>query len=225
MPTFMQIIEILKGLDTQLFLLINGLHSPFFDNFMWIVSTKFSWIPLYLSVLYLLIRTHKKESIWIILSIVLSIVISDQLASGLLKELVKRLRPSHVDDLKSVIHLVKGYEGSLYGFASSHAANSVGFALLTSLIFTDRFYSLSMLFWALLVSYSRVYLGVHYPGDILGGIVIGTSAAFFCYWLIYKIKPQLLTHKVLRPRESHTIIPLSILVLSLLTIAVYSFVG
>ena len=203
----MQIIEIIKGFDTRLFLIINGLHSSFFDNFMWIVSAKLTWLPLYLSVLYLLIRTFKKDSVWIILSVILCIVISDQLASGLLKELVKRLRPSHVENLKSVIHLVKAYEGGLYGFASSHAANSAAFALISSLILKDRLYSISVIFWVLLVSYSRIYLGVHYPGDILGGITIGVLAAFFCYYLLFKLRPQNLKKQDFAYQKTQKTIP------------------
>ncbi len=220
----MHIIELFKGLDTHLFLIINGLHSSFFDNFMWAVSAKLSWIPLYLSVLYLLIRTFKKDAFWIIVSLVLCILISDQLASGLLKELVKRLRPSHVDSLKSVIHLLKGYEGGLYGFASSHAANSAGFALITSLIFRNRLYTFSILAWALLVSYSRIYLGVHYPGDILGGMAIGVLAALLCHGLIQKFKPQLLTNSKAIIKKTQTIIPIGVLLLSLLSLLIYSFI-
>lgn len=221
----MTIIEIVKSLDTHLFLIINGLHSSFFDNFMWVVSAKLTWIPLYLSVLYLLIRTFKKNALWIILSVVLCILISDQLASGLLKELVKRLRPSHMESLKSVIHLVKGYEGGLYGFASSHAANSAAFALITSLIFRNRLYTLSMVGWTILVSYSRVYLGVHYPGDILGGMLIGILAAYCCYWLIRKIKPQLLTYQPSSNEKTQSIIPVGVLLLSLLSMLIYSIIA
>ena len=219
----MQVIEIIKGFDNQLFLLINGVHSPFLDTFMWAISAKLTWIPLYLSLLYLLIRTFKKDAAWIILAVVLCIVISDQVASGLLKELVKRLRPSHVESLKSVIHLVKGYEGGLYGFASSHAANSVGLAVITSLIFRNKLYTLSILGWALLVSYSRIYLGVHYPGDILGGMLIGVLSAFFCYGLLNKIKPVILTNPdTIKKKQS--LIPVWILSLSLVSILIYSFV-
>lgn len=221
----MHIIDLIKGLDTQLFLIINGLHSTFFDNFMWIVSAKLSWIPLYLSVLYLLICTFKKNAVWIILSVVLCIVISDQVASGLLKELVKRLRPSHVDSLKSVIHLVQGYEGGLYGFASSHASNSAGLAVITSLIFRNRLYTLSIFSWALLVSYSRIYLGVHYPLDILGGITIGVLSAFFCYGLIQKFKPQLLSNPNVITEKTQTIIPVGVLLLSLLSMLIYSIIA
>jgi len=221
----MHVIEIIKDLDTQLFLAINGLHSSYFDNFMWVVSAKLTWIPLYLSVLYLLIRTFKKDSIWIILSVILCIVISDQVASGLFKELVKRLRPSHVDNLKAVIHLVKGYDGGLYGFASSHAANSAGLAVITSLIFRNRLYTFSMLAWALLVSYSRIYLGVHYPGDILGGMAIGVMAALFCFFILNSLRLQVLKKQNYSADNTQKFVPIIVLSLSLIGMVVYSFVG
>jgi undecaprenyl-diphosphatase len=221
----MNIIELIKHLDIQLFLIINGLHSPFFDNLMWVVSVRLTWIPLYLSVLYLFIVYFKKDAIWIILSVILCIVISDQIASGLLKELVKRLRPSHVESLKSVIHLVKGYEGGLYGFASSHAANSAGFAIITSLIFKDKFYTVSLLLWTFLVSYSRIYLGVHYPIDILGGVVIGTSIALFCFWLIQKFRPEILKNNSVKTKKITTKIPIIVLLTSYFGIIIYSIIS
>ena len=221
----MHIIEQIKGLDTHLFLIINGLHSSFFDTFMWALSAKLTWVPLYISLLYLLIRTFKKDAAWIILSVVLCIVISDQLASGLLKELVKRLRPSHVHSLKSVIHLVKGYEGGLYGFASSHASNSIGLAVISSLILRNRLYTLSIVGWAILVSYSRIYLGVHYPGDIFGGMVIGVSSAFLCYGLIQKFKPQLVSGPKVETESTQTIIPVGVLFLSLVSMLIYCFIA
>src|ERR1035437_9403817 len=99
----MNLMEIIKQLDTNLFLTINGFHSPFFDQFMFAVSYKLTWIPLYASVLYVLIKHWKREAIWLVLALVLCIVISDQVASGMLKHMVKRLRPSHVDELKGII--------------------------------------------------------------------------------------------------------------------------
>ena len=184
----MHLIELLKQLDTNIFLSINGLHTSFFDGFMYAVSAKFTWIPLYISVLYILIKQWKKEAVWLILALVLCIVISDQVASGLLKHLVKRLRPSHVDDLRGLVHLVRDYSGGMYGFASSHASNTVGFALLSSLILKQRNYTFAIFSWAIITSYSRIYLGVHYPGDILGGALIGSLAALLCYWVLRRYR-------------------------------------
>lgn len=219
----MNLIDNLKLWDTNLFLFLNGIHAPFFDSLMYIVSEKFIWIPLYISVLYVLIRHWKKESIWLIIALILCIVISDQVSSGILKDLVKRLRPSHVEDLKGFVHLVRGYSGGKYGFASSHTANAFGFALLSSLIFKRNIYTYCIFVWAIITAYSRIYLGVHYPLDILGGVIVGVSAALGCFWIIGKYRPSLMLQAVDDGIEKSTIMfPIAILVLSFLGIIVYS---
>jgi len=219
----MHLIELLKQLDTNIFLSINGLHTSFFDGFMYAVSAKFTWIPLYISVLYILIKQWKKEAVWLILALVLCIVISDQVASGLLKHLVKRLRPSHVDDLRGLVHLVRDYSGGMYGFASSHASNTVGFALLSSLIMKQRNYTFAIFSWAIITSYSRIYLGVHYPGDILGGALIGSLAALLCYWVLRRYRSAQLVHNNKRTTaEFDKTIPVWVLGAIFLGIITYS---
>lgn len=215
----MNLIEILKSWDTNLFLFLNGHYSSFFDSFMFAVSDKLVWIPLYASVLFLLIKYWKKDSIWLILALILCIIISDQVASGILKELVRRLRPSHAENLKGLVHLVRDYSGGNYGFASSHAANSFGFALLSSLIFKRKIYAYFIFSWALITAYSRIYLGVHYPGDVLGGILVGTLAALLCFWSILKFRPE-----ILKPEKPDAKIPVMVLLLSFLGIIIYSIV-
>jgi len=219
----MHLIELLKQLDTNIFLSINGLHTSFFDGFMYAVSAKFTWIPLYISVLYILIKQWKKEAVWLILALVLCIVISDQVASGLLKHLVKRLRPSHVDDLRGLVHLVRDYSGGMYGFASSHASNTVGFALLSSLILKQRNYTFAIFSWAIITSYSRIYLGVHYPGDILGGALIGSLAALLCYWVLRRYRSaQLVNNNERTTAEFDKTIPVWILGFIFFGIIAYS---
>jgi len=217
-------IDTLKLWDTYLFLFINGFHAPFFDGFMYAVSYKLTWIPLYISVLYLVIKHWKREAIWVILVLILCIVISDQVSSDILKNLVKRLRPSHAEHLKGLVHLVKEYGGGKYGFASSHAANAFGFALLSSLLIKRRLYTYGISVWAVVTAYSRVYLGVHYPLDILGGIMVGSLAALGCYWIVLKFKPDIVQPN----RENESIknsdirIPVIVLISCYLGICVYS---
>lgn len=218
----MNLIEILKQLDINLFLAINGLHTSFFDQFMFAVSYKLTWIALYASVLYVLIKHWKREAIWLVLVLILCVLISDQVASGMLKHLVKRFRPSHAEQLNGLVHLVNNYAGGMYGFASSHAANAFGFALLSSLLFKQKTYTYSIFAWALITAYSRIYLGVHYPLDILGGALVGVLAALICYWLISKYRPSLNKHEADNAIEKSTImVPVSVLSLSFIGIIIY----
>ena len=219
----MNLTDIIKLCDTNLFLLINGFHSSFFDGFMYAVSEKFIWFPLYISVLFVLIKHWTKESIWLVLIFILCIVVSDQVSSDILKNLVKRLRPSHVENLKGLVHLVNGYTGGKFGFASSHAANAIGFATLSSLVLNKRIYTYSIFAWAIIIAYSRIYLGVHYPLDVFGGILIGVIAALGCYWLIVKFRPSLIQPNVNVTIEKQVImVPVLVLYISYSGIIVLS---
>lgn len=217
----MYILESLKAFDTNLFLLLNGLHSGFFDGVMFAFSAKFTWIPLYISILYVIIKQWKSKSVWIIAALVLCIVICDQVSSGIIKDLVQRPRPSHAENLKGLVHLVRDYSGGRFGFVSSHAANTFGFALLSSLIFRRKSYTISIFSWAAITAYSRIYLGVHYPFDILGGMIVGVSAAIFLFWLLKKYRPNVL-HSGKKISDLETIIPEITLGISLIGIIFYS---
>lgn len=188
----MNLFESLLLLDKNLLLAINGFHSSFWDGVMFGISAKLTWAPLYIAVLAVIIRNWKRESIWLVIALLGCIVISDQISSGLIKEQVQRLRPSHAPELRNMVHLVNGYSGGQFGFVSSHAANSFGFAFLSSTLFRNRKYTSLIFCWAVLVSYSRMYLGVHYPLDILGGALVGVLAALACYYAIIKLRPSLL---------------------------------
>jgi undecaprenyl-diphosphatase len=144
--------------DISLFLLVNSANTPFFDHFFWFFTQKFTWIPLYIVLLIIFYKTNKKECVWIIIGIVLSVLLADQIASSILKPLVARYRPSHDVSLSDSIHLLNNYKGGLYGFVSSHAANSFCLALFTSLLFKNKYLSISIFSWALLNSYSRIIL-------------------------------------------------------------------
>jgi undecaprenyl-diphosphatase len=211
-------IESLVAMDKSLFLAINGANNLFLDGVMYAISAKFTWVPLYLAVLYVVIKQWKKEALWVILSLVVCILISDQVASGVIKNLVHRLRPSHLASLSGMVHLVKDYSGGLYGFASSHASNSVGFAVLSSLFLRNRKYTVVISFWAILVCYSRIYLGVHYPLDIIGGALVGTGAAAVCLYVVKLYRPSLFENN----GEINTIIPIAVVIASSAALIVYS---
>jgi len=180
-------LDAIKQIDQSVFLALNSCHSSFFDSFFWWISNKYIWIPLYLFILILIVRKYKKQSWIIILSAILVIILTDQTSVHLFKNVFMRYRPSHNIDLHGLVHIVNNYRGGLYGFVSSHAANSFGIAVFSALFLKNRWYWLFILLWAMLVSYSRIYLGVHYPLDILCGAALGTSIAFLVFIILNKL--------------------------------------
>lgn len=186
-------INTLEKWDQSLFKFLNGMHNEFFDFLMPWISDKYIWVPLYALLLYGMIK-HTDYKWWqVILAIILLITISDQLASGLLKPWIGRLRPCYEPSLEGVVHLLK-YCGGKHGFASSHSSNSFATAIFSIYLLKDRFPKTKWLIaWAALVAYSRIYLGVHYPGDVIAGALIGWLAAYVVHWILNKLKTQKLT--------------------------------
>lgn len=176
-------IEYLNGIDADALLAVNGLHDMFQDAFWWMVTAKWSSLLLVLALAWILLHQNRRHALLVLAMLVLSILVADQVSSGLIKHLVERLRPTHDPSLESMVHVINGYRGGLYGFVSSHAANSFAVATLIALVMRHRVVTLSMFTWALLQCYSRIYLGVHYPGDILGGIIVGVLAG----WLVWQL--------------------------------------
>ena len=170
--------------EEKLFFLINGTNSYFLDNTMWLFSDLKIWIPIALVlIINLIYKTSWIKSLSILVAITVVFVLCDQFSSHLIKPLFERARPTHYPGIMESVRTLNGYTGGRYGFISGHAANSFGFAMFTLLLFRNRYYTIVILIWAALISYSRVYLGVHFISDItagaISGIIIGT--------IIYKI--------------------------------------
>ena len=180
-------LELLNQIDTSVFLFLNRIHNDFFDFLMYWITKQETWYPFYLAIVFWMFWKYKVKAILPFLIIILGIAISDQVTSGFMKPFFERLRPCHDPDINHLVHVVTGCGGQ-YGFASSHASNSFLLAFILFFFFQKQFKYLWLIFiWAAIVSYSRIYVGVHYPGDILVGGIIGYLAALFLYWSYSKI--------------------------------------
>lgn len=182
---FKEFILWLSDIDARLLLIVNGAHSPFFDSVMWCISGRWIWVPFYAVLAYLLFRrmSWKRASICLV-TIGLIILAADQTCATLIRPEIGRLRPANLNNpLSSFVHVVNGYRGGRYGLPSCHAANTFALAVFMSLVIRHKWFTVMMFSWAFVVSYSRMYLGVHYFGDLFCGATIGSLFAVLFYYL------------------------------------------
>ncbi len=172
----MGLLRTILNWDKDLFLYLNGFHSDFWDTIMLLVTRKETWMPLFAVILYYLIKNYRSKAIIIVIALVLLILAADQI-SGLMKIGFQRLRPVHDPAIEHLAHNVLR-KGGLYGFVSSHAANSVALLVFLSAIFKRRSFFVLMLVWSLAFMYSRIYSGVHYPLDIVFGALLGWGVGY-----------------------------------------------
>ncbi|WP_339923211.1 phosphatase PAP2 family protein [uncultured Cyclobacterium sp.] len=181
-------IESILNWDEQLFLFLNQIHASWLDPLMLAITGKYIWIPLYAFLLYLIFREYKGNGLWYLVGLIIVIWMADQFTSGFMKPYFERLRPCHDPRWQDIILNYSGC-GGRYGFASSHAANTFALAAFLYKVGKNRIPGFSWLFlWAAIVSYSRIYLGVHYPLDILVGASIGVFIGWLIYWATVKVK-------------------------------------
>lgn len=171
--------------DAEIVCWINGHYAEWLDAFMWTVSRAKTWLWLYILLVGLVVYKFRNWKVVLFILVAFGIVVglSDFTCSGILKPLVCRLRPTH-DPAVDPIRLVYGYIGGLYGFCSSHAANTMSVALLFSLLYRNKIATAGLMTWVALNCYSRMYLGAHYPSDILVGLLIGAAYALPAYWAL-----------------------------------------
>ena len=191
-------IEAINKFDHQLFLLIHQWRNLFLDETMPFITSKWIWIPLYVILIYLIWKRFSNQTLTIIITICVLILLSDQ-TSNLIKNEVARLRPCHDPTLQQLITTPAGC-GGFYGFVSAHAANSFALATFLFLLSSAQkgFSNVkkrgvwALLFpWALLICWSRIYVGVHFPFDLLGGCLVGAFYACMLY-MIYQKMPKVL---------------------------------
>ena len=173
------------NIDLSILYWINGHYNDWLDVFFWYVSRSNTWIPLYALLVGLMAWKYRswKTVILILIGFGIAVGLSDWTCSGVLKPLVCRLRPTHEPGIDP-LHLVRGYTGGRYGFCSSHAANTMSVALLFCLLYRNKIATVGLMTWVALNCYSRMYLGVHYPSDIMVGLLMGSLWAVLVYWAL-----------------------------------------
>lgn len=176
--------EKLDILDHELFLAINSNHSPYLDRFMVIISSKILWTVVLLLVGFIIYRNRKRiiDVIFYFLSVFTAMGIT-----YIVKFFVLRPRPIHIEAWEGKIHAIGSYSEEHYSFFSSHASSSFAIAIFAFLILkTQRLYGIIAIIWAALVSYSRIYIGKHFPGDVMVGILVGSFVAYLSYLFLVK---------------------------------------
>ncbi len=192
-------------MDQELTLSINEWHNESWDMIMWHVSHGFTWVAGALMLLYLILKTkpNYKEAVIFLLFVAVMILCADQLCN-LFKYGVQRFRPcwETADNYKEYIHIVNGDRGGKYGFFSAHAAIFFGLAFMSSRLFKNKAYTIAIYLTAAIVSYSRIYLGRHYLGDVLVGAAAGTLVAWAVWYFYGKFRDKLMkTHKRNKKKE------------------------
>lgn len=180
-------LETLQNIDSSIFLFFHSLfRSEFMDNIMWYVSDRWIWVPMYIAVCYWMsTRIGWRRAIVYALAIGVAVAFADQMCATFIRPVVERLRPSNImNPLSDSVTIVNEYRGGAYGFPSCHAANTFAFAVFMSIICRQRAVLTWMFVWVGLNCLSRMYLGVHYPGDLIAGAFVGTGCAWFVWWLL-----------------------------------------
>lgn len=220
-------IEWLESVDASIFMTLNGLHCAYLDEVMQIVSGKFVWIPMYAALLYVVVRNFNwRQSLVICLGIAIAIALADQTCSTLIRPIIGRLRPANLDNpISQFTHIVDGYRGGANGFPSCHAANSFALAVFMTVVLRRRAIVLTLFVWALLNSYSRIYLGVHYPGDLLAGFVVGSLMGLVIAYIVQVVNKKIGIIRSEAPRTMPMIHTLAVAWTTLTTIVVILLVA
>ena len=183
-------IDWILQVDRAWFLALNGSWGAGWDVFFYVMSGKSTWIPLYLLIIWLIYRKYGwRHTLWAVVFMGLMVVAVDQVAN-IFKYGLQKFRPTHTPELAGLVHTVNGYVGGLYGTVSAHAATCFSIGAFSAALFRSRLYTVLIVLWAVVVSYSRIYLGVHFPLDILLGTIDGLLGAWLFLWIFRKAVPR-----------------------------------
>lgn len=189
-------IDFIKEIDKSVFIFLNGINSPFFDWLMFYISESWTWFPVFVILLYASIKKFGIKILWILIFIAVLITLTDQSSVKLFKNVFLRYRPCHNLELHGIVHTVNDKCGAQYGFVSSHASNYFGLASFFIIILgiKRKIFLFLIILWAVLIGYSRIYLGVHYPADVLAGAILGSAIgliwAKITLTLVQKLPPK-----------------------------------
>lgn len=179
----------INQLDHTLTLLINGSDSIFWDNVMYTVTNTFSWSMVIVALLVIIFKNNSiKNTLIILLTIALLIFVADRICSGLVKPMVARWRPAQDPQLMYMVDVVRGYRGGRFGFFSGHACNTMCMAVFLSMLFRSAKVTLVLIFWSLTTTFTRLYLGVHYLGDVCVGWCVGIILGLLFYYLMRRFQ-------------------------------------
>ena len=175
--------------DKQLLLLLNGSDSVFLDWVVMTLTNALTWIPLYVSLLYVVIKANRnvRGVLMILLAAGLCVLLAGTIDDEIVKPLVARWRPGHDPEIGHLVDTVNGYRGGRYGFFSAHASNTFSLAIFFSLLMRQRVLTIGLVSWSLLNCWTRMYLGVHYPGDITVGLIWGGLMGYLVYRLYCRV--------------------------------------
>lgn len=172
-------------MDAALTLFFNGSDNLYLDGVAMFATKAWTWIPLYVAVLYVLVREHTfRQFLFVTCCLLLAVATADIVASSIFKPLVSRYRPTHEPTIMHLVDIVGGYRGGTYGFFSSHAANTFAISTYLALLLRHRATTIALYLWALLNCWTRLYLGVHYVGDIAAGILFGIVVGYAFHRLL-----------------------------------------
>ena len=199
-------IEFLQDIDRQLLLDINGSDSLYLDRLVRTLTNGLTWIPLYLSLFYMVMKNNDnfRRLLLVLGGAGLCVLLAGTVDDAIVKPLVARWRPTHDPQIGILVDIVDGYRGGKYGFFSAHASNTMSIATFFCWLARSRRLSIALVIWSLVNCWTRMYLGVHFPGDILVGLIWGVTVGTGVYFLYRRLTRDMYMPRNLNPAQYTT---------------------